>query len=883
MKRNLISHWVAVWVTFCAGYSKSVCLFFVLVCGLLANYTAENLGINTKTTDMLSEKLSWRQTLLEHEKYFPQLSNTLIAVVDAQTPTMAIEARDQLVAALSQREDLFDEVYAPNGGELFRQHGLLYLEISELEQLIEQLAKIQPFLGRLERGESLGGYFNLLEQSLQNSELDQSSRTSVASLFTRMTDAVEALQKKEFHRMRWSDNDGGSDDGNTRQLIILKPKLFFDQLLPAKQSIEAVQELTHQLNINDTRGIKVRMTGDIALQSDELQLLASSMPLSSLIAFILVGLVLFFAMRHPVLILSSVATLLAGLVITGAFAAFSVGQLNLISVAFAILFIGLGVDFAIHFCLRYKELLIQKVEHIAALREAGSDVGASLILCSITTSAGFFAFVPTSFKGVSELGLISGVGLIISLITTLTLLPALLSLKKIKTPVLFENAKTKNAQEKRQFIGTNSKSRINDPQFSRRVIVVFSVVIGFACLSLPFASFDNNPINLRSPESESVSAYLDLLNDATTSPLSLSLVNKKAEELEILKTRLQALPTVERVIGLSDFVPNKQFEKLDLFIDLEFILGGTTSASTQLNTETPQQQLNALSSLIHRLDNKLQVEDNATLQRAMRALISLKSDLKTSSASQQVNQLKQLSESLLGDLFLQIKTIRNGLQSKGLQANQLPIDLVKRWKVDSGYDKLQILPSGDMSDSAQTAEFVRSVTALAPNAVGAPIVNIESGLAIVQSFQQAFISAFLIIFALLLLMLRKLRDALLVLAPLMLTVPLIVAVVVLLNTPFNFANIITLPLLLGISVDNGVHMVHRARHALPEASHLLASSTGRAVAFSAATTIASFGNLAFSAHTGTASMGLLLTIGMICNLLCTLLLLPVLINKFMLK
>lgn len=879
MKQNLISHWVARWVIFCAGYSKSVCLFFALFCGLLANYTAENLGINTKTTDMLSEKLTWRQNLLEHEKYFPQLTNTLVAVVDAQTPTMAIEARDQLADALSKREDLFDEVYVPNGGELFRQHGLLYLETSELEQLIEQLAKIQPFIGRLERGESLGGYFNLLEQSIQNSEIDQLSQTSLINLFTRTTDAVDALQRKEFHRMRWSD----SDDGSTRQLIILKPKLFFDQLLPAKQSIEAVQELTHKLSLNDTRGIKVRMTGDIALQSDELQLLASSMPLSGLIAFILVGIVLFFAMRHPVLILSAVTTLLVGLVITAAFAAFSVGQLNLISVAFAVLFIGLGVDFAIHFCLRYKELLIQKFEHIAALREAGSDVGASLILCSITTSAGFFAFVPTSFKGVSELGLISGVGLIISLITTLTLLPALLSLKKIKTPVLFESAKTKNTEKKRQAIGAVSKSMVNDPQFSRRIIVVFSIIISFACLSLPFASFDNNPVNLRSPESESVSAYLDLLNDAVTSPLSLSLVNKKAEELEALKNRLEALPTVERVIGLSDFVPNKQLEKLDLFIDLEFILGGTTSASTQLNGETSIQQLNALDSLIQSLDNKLQVEDNPTLQRAMRALILLKSDLQESSASEQVNQLNQLSESLLGDLFLQLKTIRNGLQSQGLQENQLPIDLVKRWKIDSGYNKLQILPSGDMSDSVQTAEFVRSVTVLAPNAVGAPIVNIESGLAIVQSFQQAFISAFLLIFALLLLMLRKLRDALLVLTPLMLTAPLIVAAVVLLDTSFNFANIITLPLLLGISVDNGVHMVHRARHALPETDHLLASSTGRAVVFSAATTIVSFGNLAFSAHTGTASMGLLLSIGMICSLLCTLLLLPVLINKFIIK
>lgn len=875
MSQKLISHWVAAWVTFCARHAKLVCLFFILLCALLANYTAENLGINTKTTDMLSEKLGWRQTLLEHEKYFPQLTNTLVAVVDAQTPTLAIDARDRLANALSQRNDLFDEVAIPGGGEFFRQHGLLYLEIDEFEQLIEQLAKIQPFLGRLERGERLSGYFNLLEQSLDNP--DQADQTSVSKLLSRTTTAVEAQQKQEFHRMRWD------DDGGTRQLIILKPKLVFDQLLPAKQSIQVVQTIIKDLNLNDAYGIKVRMTGTIALQSDELKLLANSMPLSGLIALILVSLVLFFAMRHPILILGSVTTLLAGLIMTAAFAAFSVGQLNLISVAFAILFIGLGVDFAIHFCLRYKELLTEKVEHLAALHESGSDVGASLILCAITTSAGFFAFIPTSFKGVSELGLISGGGIIISLFTTLTLLPALLSLSKIKTPTLFERTEFKSTKKEASTTVTTKTSIINDPKLSRRVIIVFSVVVMASCFSLPFASFDNNPINLRSPKSESVSAYLDLLNDPKKSPLSLSSINQDVEALEALKTRLQALPTVQRVVSLSDFVPNNQSDKLDLFADLEFILGGTTANSLKSDSETPQQQINALSSLISGLEEKLKLEDNVILQRALNALLTLRTELQQDSPSQQAARLSQLSDSLLGDLLSQIQTIRDGLTSNGLQENTLPPDLVKRWKSDSGYYKLEILPSGNMADNAQAAKFVRSVTALAPNATGAAIVNLEGGLAVVQSFQQAFISAFLVIFGLLLLLLRKFRDAVLVLAPLMLTAPLIVAAVVLLGTSFNYANIITLPLLLGISVDNGVHMVHRARHALPHANHLLASSTGRAVAFSAATTVVSFGNLAFSPHIGTASMGLLLSIGMVCSLFCTLLLLPILINKFITK
>jgi len=862
-----INIWVASWVTLCARHAKSVCLLFVVLCVLMANYTVENLGINTKTTDMLSEKLAWRQNLIKHEEYFPYLTDTLVAVIDAQTPMLALQARDNLAAELRERKDLFDEVYLPGGGEFFRQHGLLYLELEELDELTEQLAKIQPFLGRLQRGERLSGYLNLLEQSLVNS--DEVDPDSVKNLLSRTAIAVSAVQQQRFHRMRWN------NDGSTRQLIILKPKLVFEQLLPAKQSIQALQDVAIEQNLTEPHGVNVRLTGTIALQSDELKLLAGSMPLSGLIALVLVSLVLFFAMRHPILILSSVTTLVVGLIITAAFAAFAVGQLNLVSVAFAILFIGLGVDFAIHFCLRYKELIKENIEHIAALRETGNDVGASLLLCAITTSAGFFAFIPTSFKGVSELGVISGAGIIISLITTLSLLPALLSLSPIKTPALFDKA-NKFART----TGALSQNIVRDPKRSKRILVGFSILI-IACLcTVPFVSFDNNPMNLRSPKSQSVSAYLDLLNDASTSPLSLSAINSNLEELNEIQARLQSLDTVERVVGFGDFVPQEQADKLDSFADLEFILGGRISSEHNSDSETPEQQLAAISSLIEALERQGLQNDSDVYGDIHQKLSSLRSDLQQQPLNQQVAVLNQLSESLLSDLLAQIQLIQDGLTSNGVSEATLPEELVKRWKSDNGYYKIQILPSVDMSDNAEAGKFVRSVTALAPNATGASMVNYEGGQAIVQSFQQAFASAFVLIFLLLLLLLRKLGDAVLVLTPLILTAPLIVAVTVLLGTSFHYANVITLPLLLGISVDNGVHIVHRARHALPSSRDLLASSTGRAVVFSALTTVVSFGNLAFSPHVGTASMGLLLTIGMICSLFCTLLLLPILLHRF---
>jgi len=548
--------------------------------------------------------------------------------------------------------------------------------------------------------------------------------------------------------------------------------------------------------------------------------------------------------------------------------------LNLVSVAFAILFIGLGVDFAIHFCLRYKELRVKNIEHMTALRATGGDVGASLLLCAITTSAGFFAFIPTSFKGVSELGVISGGGILISLVTTLTLLPALLSISPIKSPALYERAKKFS-----RATGLFSERFISDPNTSKRLLVGFSIVLVTSVFSLPYVSFDNDPINLRSPESDSVSAYLDLLNDSDTSPLSLSSISQDLDELKDLQARLSTLATVARVVSLDQFIPAHQTEKLDLFADLDLILGGQINKA-KLNQETPEQQIYALNNFIAQINVHQQRHDNETLKYLKQTLSDFLARLQQQNQHKKSLELQKLTDSLLGDLLSQIHRIRAGLLSQGVQAEALPPELITRWKSDSGYYKLQILPAQDMTDNAKAAQFVRSVTTVAPNATGAPMINLEGGSAIVQSFQQAFASAFVLIFILLLFLLRKLSDAILVLTPLLLTAPLVVAVTVLLDTSFNYANIITLPLLLGISVDNGVHMVHRARHALPGNDHLLASSTGRAVVFSAATTVVSFGNLAFSPHIGTASMGLLLSIGMVCSLFCTLLLLPILIKRF---
>ena len=213
-----------------------------------------------------------------------------------------------------------------------------------------------------------------------------------------------------------------------RRLILAQPIRDFSQVVAAGKPLEAVRRFSEELGLTPEHGIQVRMTGNVALAYEEMSLVERQARAAGVASFVMVAGILFVALRSLRVILAALLSLVAGLVATGAFATLAIGHLNLLSVAFAVLFIGLGIDFGVHLCMGYQESLARGRDHAAALREASSKVGSSLVLCSVTTALGFYVFIPTDFSGVAELGLISGTGMFVSLFCSFTVLPALLSL-----------------------------------------------------------------------------------------------------------------------------------------------------------------------------------------------------------------------------------------------------------------------------------------------------------------------------------------------------------------------------------------------------------------------------------------------------------------------
>jgi len=590
---------------------------------------------------------------------------------------------------------------------------------------------------------------------------------------------------------------------------------------------------------------------------------------ASAVSMLLVCITLYIGYRSFRLMFATFLTLTMGLIFSLYFATISIGHLNLISIAFAVLFIGMGDAYSSHFCLRYRELILRGFGQREALLETLLSTGSALILCTLTAAIGLFAFIPTNYVGVSELGVIAGVSMFIALLTTFTVLPAIIKVLPLRP---------KPGRPKRESRWLHALLG-NWPLRQARKIRVVTVIasLGAAGLLLK-VEVDFNPINLRDPDSESVKTFKDLLKSRDTSPMTLAaLADSEAAALE-KKRRFEQLPTVDKVTTVLDYVPAQQEEKLALIEEMGLVLGVQLGDfPTELQGQPEQATLERLRQAATEGLGKPRAEsDLAALTVFRDSLDTFLAHLDTLDEATRQTRLATLQTALLASLPDAIGQLRDSLEAEKITLAGLPDDLKLRWLSGSGVYRLQIFPKKDLNDQDALKEFIAQAQQVDPNVTDLPVTYLESMNEVVRAFQQAFGIALVAIAVLLLVILRNLRDTLLVLLPLLLAGMFTAAATVLFKIPFNFANIIALPLLFGLGVDSGIHMAHRLHylHTSGGEENLLTTSEAQGVFYSALTTVFSFSSLAFTPHAGTASMGQLLAVGLMLTLLCALVVLP---------
>ena len=842
-----------------------------------ARYSADNIAVNTDTEDMLSADLAWRKLDQEYERLFPQYDNNLLIVLEAATPDQARDAATRLHERLQAERNLFEFVYYPGALPVFRESGLLYLDRAALQELSDNLAEVQPFLARLAREPTLRGLFEVLGDALDAAA--DGEQVDIEPVLTRINAALEALQDGRPYRLSWQQlMSGDADDAGAapyREFILTQPQLDYAGFFPATPAIDSIRQAYDELGLAVSPGATLRLTGATMLAHEELLSVMNGTETAITLALCLVTFILVTGLSSFWLALVTVISLVTGLACTAACAILTVDELNLISVAFAVLYIGLGVDFAIHYCLRYREHLVNGTGRARALDETSVNIGASLFLCAISTAIGFFAFIPTDYTGVAELGWIAGIGMFISFAVTLTVVPALLSLLPYRPGV--QRA-------------TRGGARLVERHAGR----ILSATAGLALASAVALSglrFDHNPLNLQARDGAALTTYRELLADNDLAPWNAILIADDTEAGRYREAFMQS-ELVDKVVTVEDFIPAHQDEKLLIIDEMSLLLGDLSVAVPDPAAQTDGARLAALRGL---RDKLREFDANAPVhQRLLGNLEELLERQSSPAAAALVSRphgndgggrddgrsrdvLAQLEQMLLASLPGRLEALNASLEADYVSLETLPHQLERLWVSADGKRRIEIYPQQDMQDNQALREFVRGVQSISPEVTGAPVINLEASDAVAVAFRQAFLYAFIAITIMLYILLARKRDVFLVLVPLLTAALVTGAISVLAGLPLNFANVIALPLLLGIGVDSGIHIVHRFRTDLPDGNSILATSSARAVVVSSLTTMGGIGNLALSPHAGTASMGLLLTLGIGVTLVCMLLVLPALL------
>lgn len=839
-------------------YAVLCVLLFLAAAASGLTYTVNTLKMDTDTDHLFASSLPWRQAQIQDNKNFPQFNDLTVAVVRGATPEETTQTAKALNNALNADKHNFQDSSYPAGDAFYQTEGLLLLPIDDLAKMLTKIVSAQPFLGQLAAQPSAVGLFTGLGLIAQGVDAGSDISPYDTALAT-VRKNLQAAADRHPVPLSWQDLIMGDTLGQGNVAFVLAhPVLDQGTLQPGGAATAALVRISKTLPDVKAGRVSVNYTGQIPLSDEQFASLTHGLVLGGVISVLLIALWLYLALRSWRLILPILLTLLMGLSLTMTYAAIFVRVINLISVAFAILFIGLAVDFAIQYCVRLRGVRHKQPDLGQALTATAHEAGGQIALAATATACGFLAFTPTKFVGVAELGEIAGAGMFIALFCTVTFLPALL---KLFAPRLEESR-----------ISLPGGSVVDEflHRHKRLVLVVFGVLglVGVVCAAT--LKFDANPLNTKDPNTESMRTLKSLISDPQTNPFYADILVPDLPSARVMANTLSKLPEVDQVLSGATFVPEQQSEKLAMLAQAQTILAPTllAIANPPPTSVTPADIRAAMAKAITAIDAV------AAKLPPHSELLAIAKTLKQLQGEDDA-QIMAMNGAITRFLPQSLKGLADSLSAKPITEASLPPSIRRDWILPNGSVRVEALPTAAVESTSGLRRFAQAVRAVAPNAGGPAISTIATAGTIINSFQEAAILAFVAILIILLLALRSIWDSLLVLVTLTLSALLTALLARLSGMTINYANIIALPLLLGVGVSFNVYFVMNWRGGM---RNFLASATARAVLFSALTTATAFGSLIFSADRGTSSMGELLSWSLIAVLASTFLFLPALLH-----
>ncbi|HEY7845278.1 MAG TPA: MMPL family transporter [Bradyrhizobium sp.] len=844
----------------CTRFATLTLLVGLILAVAAGYYTSRHFAINTDINTLISDKMDWRQRDVQFDKAFDR-DATILAVVEAPTPELTGAAAAALEAKLKDDRKNFVSMQPLGSGAFFEKNGLLFLPTEEVGKITGQFESAAPLIEIMAGDPSIRGLTGALETGLAGVKRGEVKLDNTARPFNLIAQTVEDVVNKGNANFSWHQlvSDKDLTDSEKQAFIEFKPVIDYSALEPGKDATDAIRKAAADVGFADKYQARVRLTGPIPIANEEYSTVQEGAIVNGTGTVIVVLIILWLALHSAKIIFAVFVNLFVGLSITTAVGLLLVGSLNLLSVAFAVLFIGLGVDFGIQFSVRYRSERFKNDNLVEALEEAARRVAVPLSLAAMATAAGFLCFLPTDYKGISELGEIAGAGMLIAFFSSITVLPSILKLI--------------NPPGESEPVGYAFLAPVDRFLENHRVaIVACTLAISLAGLPLLyFMKFDFNPMNLRNPRAESIATFLDLRKDPNTGANAVNVLTNSDADAKKIAAKLEKLPEVLQVRWLDSFVPEDQPAKLKLIAQGAKVLDPALNPDSIDAPPTDQENVESLKSATDNLRRNAGDGKGPGAVASKRLADALEKLANSSEATRNKAQAV-----FVDPLKIVLEQLRNAMQAQPITLQNLPPEIVNAWKAKDGLMRVEALPKGDPNDNDNLRRFAHAVLAAEPTAIGGPVSILKSGDTVVEAFIHAGIYALLVISIILWITLRRFTDVLMTLVPLLVAGAVTMEICVLIGLPLNFANIVALPLLLGIGVAFKIYYIVAWRSGR---TNLLQSSLTRAIFFSALTTATAFGSLWLSSHPGTSSMGKLLALSLLTTLAAVLLFQPALMGK----
>ena len=833
--------------------------------------TMTKLGFRTSRAELLNPHSDYNRRWLEYTKEFSDKEDVVV-VVEGERREQVVRALDEACRGLAQHTDLFAAVLHQTDAPKLRSKGLYYLKPEELLQIDGFLNQAGPVLQGDWSQLNLGGMAHWMSAAVAGGSDSAQSQQILAAMQTelpRVTSGLSAaLGQAGEYKSPWPEMSFStplaadascdrliSDDGRTGFILLRLTEEDTQSFAQNAESVKALRQVTAEVQ-SRFPGTKIGLTGLPIIEYDEMRSSERSMSAATVLSFfgvLAVMIVAFGGVRHATM---AMAALVVGMVWACGCIALTIGYVNILSIAFASILLGLGIDYGIYYVTRYLQLRETVASTGQALVETAGSVGPGILTGAVTAAIAFFAAGLTEFPGVSQLGLVAGGGILLCWLAQMTVLPAMICLTD------------RDGVREHLPVPLNLRFWLRPlfayPRFTLLVAVVIAAV---AALGMNHLKYDYNLLNLQPVGLECVELEHRLFNQTNRSAWFAISMAASREEVFAKKEKFLQLPSVERVVEVASKLPDvaDATQKTPIIAHIHQRLANLSAQVPQIPV-TPSAELDQM--LAGAQAMLLSMPDGV---QAMAGLQQMREMLRQIPPKEYTRRVSEYQQTMAADLLGRLRTLQAASTPEPPQLTDLPDSVLSRFVGRSGRYLLQVYSKANIWDVEPMGRFVRDVRTVDAEVTGNPLQVYEASWHMKRSFEQAAWYALLVILPVVFLDFRRLNHVLLAALPMGVGLLETLGIMGLLDIPLNPANMIVLPLTLGIGMESGINLVHEMR--CRRGPYRGASNAVIvAVVVNSLTTMVGFGALMIAVHQGLQSLGRALTVSMGCCLFNSLLL-----------